>query len=143
MDTSRFMDALNQQVELYQSLRPDLLVVKVVGYSWYLDDATGGPTDESPPKLLMPETELIEIDEYLGLYLPSERKIKVFRENVRRAAEMLGCQERDLEYVVWYHEQAHAILHLGVPQDDRLRSLRDLDYKTHRLQELTETFDAV
>lgn len=139
---SDMLERLNRRARQNDKLRADLLVRRVAGYE-YLIDPYGGQTNEPPPKPVPRDAELLTIDEYLGIYLPSGQHCKVFSRNVKVAAEMLGCSESDLEWVVRYHEEAHAVVHLGVPWSQRLRALKEEDYRAARLDELTASWNAI
>ena len=138
-DLSKTVMDLNQVAQLYEVLRPDLLLPKVTDDYWYFEDISG-PTNEEPPEIVTDTTEPITIDRYLGLYLPERQEIKIFDENIQIVSRKLSCEPEVLQYVVRYHEQAHAIIHLGVNQQDRTRALADQDFRRQRLGELTSRF---
>lgn len=138
-----FLDALNRRVRINEALRPDLLLAEIAGNEWYFEDVISDLTDEDPPSPVTERTEPIAIDEYLGIYLPEERRIKVFLKNVEPAGKRIKCDPEALRYVVHYHEQAHAIVHLGVSLDEKARALTDDQFRRDRFGELTSRFCAI
>lgn len=137
---SEFGELLDRANRLYQALRPDLVTPTAAGYQCYFRDLRGGSTDESPPRMLTKDSELITIDEYLGIYIPSERQIKIFKANIITAAEMLGCEEEDLTYIVRFHEHAHAAIHLGVTDGERAQGILNAKLARSQFQSLTKVF---
>lgn len=137
---SEFGEQLNHANRLYQALRPDVVTLMVSGYQCYLTDPRGGITDEPPPRMLTKDSELITIDEYLGIYIPSDRQIKIFKANIITAAEMLSCEEEDLAYIVRFHEHAHAAIHLGVTGGERTQGILNAKHARSQFQSLTKVF---
>ena len=61
------------------------------------------------------QEDWIPIDVLLGRYIPTERKIKVFRLNIEQySRHPFNCTAEDLEFIVRMHEYCHALLHLGI-----------------------------
>jgi hypothetical protein len=73
-------------------------------------------TDDEPPKSVHEASEIIPIDEFLGLYDHEKMKIVIFNKGIEWASGKLNCYPELLRYIVKVHEWAHAILHVGVDQ---------------------------
>jgi hypothetical protein len=61
----------------------------------------------------------------LGLYTSSTQEITIFRKGISQVAEILTVSPDDLKLIVRLHEWAHALLHLGLEETDRMSVLRD------------------
>lgn len=131
------LDVLNH---LNQKRRPELITLPVIGYECYLKDPGDGLTDDPPPKLLTRDTDVITIDEFLGTYDPDKQRITLFESNIKKAADILGCREDDLQYIVRYHEHAHAALHLGVDEKERIKGIQGGRFTASRLRQLTKVY---
>lgn len=57
----------------------------------------------------------------LGKYSPQEHKITLYKERINTVARQLKCKLAALEDVVFAHETAHALIHLGIRKDSRIR----------------------
>jgi hypothetical protein len=114
---------------LAEVMKPPFQVVQaVVDHKWTF--AVGHcpselESDEEPPVRLDDRAELIPIDGLLGLYTPERQEIKIFSQGIERTAKLLGLREPDITLVVRLHEWAHALLHVGLLEEDRLRVTRD------------------
>jgi hypothetical protein len=82
-------------------------------------------TEDDPPLELSEGAEIIPIDESLGLYSPDSQEIIIFQKGIQRASDILRVNPEHINIVVRLHEWAHAILHLGVAEDDRLKIVED------------------
>jgi hypothetical protein len=78
-------------------------------------------SDDEPPVLLGERSEVIAIDGLLGLYSPDTLQITIFRKGISRVAELLNARVADLTFIVRIHEWAHALLHVGFPEAERLQ----------------------
>jgi hypothetical protein len=85
-------------------------------------------SDEEPPRKLEKKGEIIPIDEYLGLYEPKKTKITIFNKGIENASTIIKCNPEHLRYIVKLHEWAHALIHIGLRDDDRLKVLKDDGY---------------
>lgn len=121
-------------------IRPDLLVKETAGFDAYVEDPKIEMTNEQPPVVLNDDDEVITIDDYLGVYLPEEKRVKVFSKNIETASKILECTALSLEYVVRYHEHAHAVIHLGTDRKNRIKALNNAEHKEQQLKELTEKY---
>jgi hypothetical protein len=114
---------------LAQVLVPPFQVVQqVVGYQWAFaiqHFPSELMSDNDPPIRLGDRREGFPVDELLGRYEPGIQQITIFRKGIRDVAERLDVRERDLEFVVRLHEWAHALLHLGLPDAERLEVTED------------------
>lgn len=140
LSASEFRELLDRHNPLSKALRPETDTPVIAGYECYFKDPRGGITDESPPSILTKESELLTIDEYLGIYIPLTRQIKVFKQNIEIAAAMLDCQEDDLTHIVQFHEHAHAAIHLGVNDEERTKGILNAKFRRSRLQSLNKAF---
>jgi hypothetical protein len=70
-------------------------------------------SDEEPPLAVPDDSETFPIDDYLGRYLPQERRIVIYTRAVLATAARMSCNPAHIRQVVVAHEYAHAILHLG------------------------------
>lgn len=55
----------------------------------------------------------IPIDRVLGEYIPTEKLVRLYVDEIRDAADKLGVEFDALLHVVRYHEAGHAVTHLG------------------------------
>jgi hypothetical protein len=78
-------------------------------------------SDEEPPFRLDERADLIPIDGLLGIYTPERQEIKIFNQGIEQVAKRLSLHQQDITLIVRLHEWAHALLHLGLPEEDRLR----------------------
>jgi hypothetical protein len=82
-------------------------------------------SDEKPPVRLDARADIIPIDEVLGIYMPERQEIKIFKRRIEDAAKRLSLHEQDTVLIVRLHEWAHALFHLGLPENERFRVTRD------------------
>jgi hypothetical protein len=82
-------------------------------------------SDEEPPICLAAQGDVIAIDGVLGLYNPEAQEITIFRKGINRVAETLDSRPADLKFLVRLHEWAHALLHVGLQETDRLSVTRN------------------
>lgn len=148
MDAHDFMDLLTVAAYARESLRPDIITLPVAGYPEYLTypnfQALKPNQPKDPlPKLLDRKADLLTIDEYLGTYNALTQRISIFSENIKTAAEMIPCRADDLRDVVSFHEYAHAAIHLGVTEKERIQSLTNGRFRASRLRQLTTLFRAM
>ena len=144
LDATEFIEGLDILKHLHNKLTPDVIVREVIGYPCYLKDIMGPPADDPPPPpLLSNDDELLTIDIFLGTYNSANRSIKLFSENIQKAARLLDCEEEDLEYVVRFHEHAHALIHLGVTEADRWEGLKNGRIAASRLKRLTTIYNQI
>lgn len=79
-------------------------------------------TDEPTPyPLALPSDEnpvpLYPIDEVLGVYIPEQQTVKLYKKEIKQVASRLGVKAETLRNVVLLHEVVHAIVHLGRDAD--------------------------
>jgi hypothetical protein len=117
-----FVDALAEV------MKPPFQVVQAVldhNWTFAIGHSPGEvQSDEEPPVRLAERADIIPIDGVLGVYTPERQEIKVFKRGIEDAAKRLSLREQDITLIVRLHEWAHALLHLGLPEDDRLRVTR-------------------
>jgi hypothetical protein len=82
-------------------------------------------SDEEPPFRLGVKADTIPIDELLGRYEPDYQKITIFRRGIKEVAQRLSLGELDITRIVRLHEWAHALIHIGLSQGERLRVTGD------------------
>ena len=82
-------------------------------------------SDEEPPVRLDARADIIPIDGVLGIYTPEQQEIKIFKRGIEDAAKRLSLREQDITLIVRLHEWAHALFHLGLPENERFRVTRD------------------
>lgn len=70
-------------------------------------------SDDEPPGWALRD-ELWTIDELLGVYDSTRRKITIFDKGIGFIAARLGVPAEFIEYIVRIHEYGHAVFHLGV-----------------------------
>jgi len=77
--------------------------------------------NDDPPVQIEKNQDIIPIDSVLGLYDPEDRCITIYQKGIRNIAHILSAKEIDLELIVRLHEWAHAMLHVGLTQEESLR----------------------
>ncbi len=123
------MEAMRLLNVLADVKKPPFQVVQdVVDHKWMF--AVGHcplelRSDEEPPLRLDERAELIPIDGFLGIYTPERQEIKIFSQGIEQAAKRLNLRQQDITLIVRLHEWAHALLHLGLPEEERLRITQD------------------
>lgn len=114
---------------LGEALKPPFQVVQAELSNEWIFPISHCPSevqsDAEPPIRIGANPELIEIDVVLGLYKPNEQQITIFSRGIKQVAELLGAPPVDLAFVVRLHEWAHAVLHTGLTDDERLRVTAD------------------
>jgi hypothetical protein len=100
-------------------------------------------SDDEPPKKLEEKTEIIPIDEYLGLYEPNKTRITIFNKGIKNASNIIKCNPEHLKYIVKLHEWSHALVHIGLREDDRLRALKEDSYWEGRLKQSTQVYESI
>jgi hypothetical protein len=96
--------------------------------------------EQEPPIKMDERSEIIPIDGYLGMYDPQLREITIFNKGIRNASEIIDCIPDDLTYIVRLHEWSHALIHIGLDKDGRLKAVRDDTYWIDLLEKLTSIF---
>jgi len=97
-------------------------------------------TEDDPPRPISQNNDIIPIDELLGLYSYPEQRITIFNKGIREASEILSVNFDCLKFIVRIHEWSHAILHLGVSDQDRSYLLRDESLWATQLQKADNLF---
>jgi hypothetical protein len=132
---------------LTQVLRlPFQIVQEVVSHEWTFavnHCPTQVESHEEPPIRLGNHLDVIPIDGVLGQYNPAKQQITIFRKGIQRVAETLNMREDDLTFVVQLHEWAHALVHIGLLEDDRLRVTRDDSLWPRCLEEATSIYEGL
>lgn len=82
-------------------------------------------SDDGPPLQIKDEAELLTIDGMLGQYDPDTQKITIFSKGIDCVAKILSARPEHLRLVVRLHEWAHALLHIGMEEGDRLSVTKD------------------
>lgn len=100
-------------------------------------------TEDDPPVKLDKGMDIISIDGLLGLYSSGRKKIIIYKKGIREVSEILRVKPLHLECIVRIHEWAHAILHLGVAENDRLKILKDDSYWSVVQKASTKMFKGV
>jgi hypothetical protein len=100
-------------------------------------------SNEEPPINIDDKSEIIPIDECLGLYEPSKFEITVFNKGIKGASRITNRKSSDLECIVRLHEWAHAIIHIGMKKEDRLRVFKEKDYWDKHLTQATAIFNSI
>ena len=91
----------------------------------------GAPTelfsDKMPAFIPQGPTEdgLFPIDVLYGRYSAETKTIEVYIENIRRDYALFGDFDAFL-YLVRVHEHAHAVVHLGISENDLMEALKNL-----------------
>jgi len=98
---------------------------------------------DDPPKLFSEKSEIIEIDGCLGFYNPEEREITTFVKGIEKASQIIGCKAVHLEHIVRLHEYSHAIVHIGLSEDDRQRGARENNYLRTFLEQATTIYNSI
>jgi len=123
IDMERFVAALSQVMQ------PPFQIIQRVVNNHYQFAIAHSPSevhsDDEPPFRLTAEAEVIPIDRVLGTYDPDVQQITIFRKGIDLVAEILKLRPRDVEFVVRLHEWAHALLHIGLPEAERISVTRD------------------
>ncbi len=133
------MDVLSQVL-----IPPFQIVQQVVNYEWAFPTShcpSEIKSNEEPPIRLGKRVDAIEIDGVLGLYTPATQQIIIFRKGIVRVADILEVREHDLTFVVQLHEWAHALVHVGLSEDERLRLLGDESLWPNCLNDATTLFE--
>jgi len=100
-------------------------------------------SEDDPPLKLREGSEIIPIDEYLGLYISDRQEIIIYLKGIQAASDILRVNPEHLKIIVRLHEWAHAIIHLGVSEDDRLDILKDDSYWPVFFGESTDLFKQI
>lgn len=100
-------------------------------------------SDEEPPIHLGVHPDVIAIDGVLGHYNPGTQQITIFTQGINRVAEILDARVADLTLVVRLHEWAHALLHVGLTEGERLRITQDESLWPEYLARATAWFRAL
>ncbi len=140
-DMERLLEAMTQVL-----VPPFQVVQNVVNYEWTFPIAHSPSeveSDEEPPIRLGERVDMIPIDGLLGLYTPATQQITIFRKGVHRIAEILMLRERDLTFVVRLHEWSRALLHVGLPEADRIQVTADDSSWPLYLAQATSVFEGI
>ena len=131
----------------YQIQKAPFQIVQEVANNEWLFAVNHVPTqiesDEEPPIRLSDHLDIIPIDGVLGQYNPDKQQITIFRKGMQRVTEALNMRKDDLTFVVLLHEWAHALVHIGLLEDDRLRVTRDDSLWPRCLEEATTTYEGL
>jgi hypothetical protein len=144
MDPKDFMTLLDINAQV---MRPPFEIIQGgVDRQWafamgHTPSETSSEAD--PPMRLSDVTDEIPIDGVLGQYNPSTQEITIFRKGIGHVAEILRVSPEDLTQVVRLHEWAHALLHLGLQDADRMSVLRDDSQWAELLARLSTWFNAL
>lgn len=136
------LDTISNNNDALSDIRPDLLIHNIAGYKKYFIDPIGPELAETREKVTI-KTDCIDIDQYLGCYIPSQAKILIYSENIITSARLIDCTAADLTRIVEYHEYAHAIIHLASSEDERIKALEDKAYIVEGLSHLTQGIQAI
>jgi hypothetical protein len=140
-ETMKLMDIITDIIKPpFQLLEHELQGICSFSMAHY---PTEIPTEDDPPVKLGERTEIIPIDKFLGLYSPDKREILIFLKGIREASDILQVNPKHLETIVRIHEWAHAILHLGVTEKDRVQILKDDSYWAVVLESSTGLFKEI
>ena len=114
---------------LFDVLKPPFQVVQLVVDNKWTFAINHFPTelqsDEEPPVRLSERAELIPIDGLLGKYDADRQEITIFKRGIAQVAKQLNLRDGDVTFVVRLHEWAHALLHVGLVEAQRLRVTKD------------------
>lgn len=138
------MEALDAFSEVFKP--PSQIVEKTVDCRWTFavnHCPAEVRSDDEPPVRLGERIDTIPICGVLGLYEPDTQQITIFSKGVARAAQVLGCQPDHLRLVVRIHECAHALLHVGLTKDDRLRVTENGSVWRESLKQATNWFKSL
>ena len=97
-------------------------------------------SDEDPPLRPDERAEIFPIDGFLGVYTPEQQQITIFSKGIARAAELLDLEVSDVTMTVRLHEWAHALIHVGLSEQDRLRVTQDESLWPDMLATATASF---
>lgn len=100
-------------------------------------------SDKAPPREVEEKTEIIPIDECLGLYEPRKTTITIFNKGIKNASKIIGCNPEHLKYIVRLHEWSHALIHVGLPQDDKLKVFEENGYWEVCLKRSTKIYKSI
>jgi hypothetical protein len=140
-DTGRLLEAMAQV-----AVPPFQIVEREVNHEWQFaipHFPSEIESDEEPPIRLGDRVDMIPIDRVLGLYTPATQQITIFHKGILRVADILKVREHDLTFVVQLHEWAHALVHVGLTEADRLRVTRDDSLWPSCLKEATALFEGL
>lgn len=140
-DTERVLEAMTQVL-----VPPFQVVQQEVNHEWAFavrHCPSEIESQEDPPIRLGDRIDVIPIDRVLGLYDPATQQITIFRKGILLVADILKVPERDLTLVVRLHEWAHALLHIGLLEADRLRVTLDDSLWPACLIEATAVFEGL
>jgi len=128
-------------------LRPPYQVIeKVVNYEYEFVISKFPKeviSDETPPKELDERTDIIPIDEYLGLYEPEKTKITIFNSGIEDASKLIKCNSEYLKYIIRLHEWSHALVHIGFSKNKGLAILKDNNLWDKELAEATKIYTSI
>lgn len=144
MDPTEFAMRLDVFLEVRQP--PYQILQAAVDYQWKFADGhwpSEKNSEEDPPIRLTDQSDVIAIDGVLGLYNPNTQEITVFRKGVSRVADILKASTDDLRQIVLLHEWAHALLHLGLEETDRVSVLRDDSQWAERVARMNTWYNAL
>jgi len=122
-EARRFVDSLAEV-----SQPPFQVVEAVVGHQWTFairHCPAERASDDEPPLRLDEGGDIIPIDGLLGLYRPERQEVTIFNKGIVKVAELLNLGIADITFVVRLHEWAHALLHVGLPQEARVHVTQD------------------
>lgn len=100
-------------------------------------------SDDDPPVRLRDDAECIPIDGFLGRYTPHDQRITLYNKGIARASEILKVDPHDLKHIVRIHEYAHAIVHLGLTDEENLAILKDENLWPPHLESSTAAFEHI
>lgn len=126
--------------------RPPQTLAKLTGYNLTIASdqyVVENDSEEDPPKWFSEKSDIIEIDECLGLYDPDEMKITIFVKGIEIAGQIIGCNAKHLEHIVRLHEYAHAIVHVRVTLEESQRAAKESIYATRFLEQAITTYKSI
>jgi hypothetical protein len=82
-------------------------------------------SDDEPPFRRAEQAETFPIDGLLGLYSPDDQRITIFNKGLTQISRLLSVKADDLKMIVRIHEWAHALVHLGMAEGERIELLKD------------------
>jgi hypothetical protein len=133
MSSEEFSDVVDAMNE-FLSVHPGTVLKEITGLGIGRGSVEEQLSNRKPPLEIAPDTEIIAIDECLGLYKPRQKQIVLFQRGIAAAAEILNCEAENMQHVVTYHEWGHAMLHAGKDIDGRecdLRNYSRIDKRVH------------
>jgi hypothetical protein len=86
-------------------------------------DVREAKSDDEPPKNAV-SSDLIPIQGYLGQYDHESQRITIYNKGLESASETLDCTTGQLRFIVRLHEWAHALVHVGLYEDELPRAAR-------------------